>query len=72
MIKVKIENENLFLTKVANATDIVGKFPELKKEGVYLEKVGVIYFLLKQGQIFDKHCFFTKEEIDDCLELVSY
>lgn len=72
MIKVKVENEALFINNVANAIDILGKFPELKKDGVVLEKVGVIYFLLKQGQIFDKNCFFTKQEIDKYLELVSY
>lgn len=72
MIKVKVENEGLFLTNVDNAIDILGKFPELKKEGVVVEKVGVVYFLLKHGQIFDKHCFFTKQEIDEYLELVSY
>tara|TARA_Y100001960_G_scaffold270875_1_gene297308 strand:- start:67584 stop:67802 length:219 start_codon:yes stop_codon:yes gene_type:complete len=72
MIKVKVENEGLFLTNIDNAIDILGKFPELKREGVVLEKVGIVYFLLKHGQIFDKNCFFTRQEIDECLELVSY
>lgn len=72
MIKVKVENEASFLTNVPNAINIMGKFPELKREGVVLEKVGYVYFLLKHGQIFDKNCFFTKQEIDKYLELVSY
>jgi len=71
-MKVKIENENLFLKKVPKAIDIIGKFPELKKEGVLLERVGYNYFLLKHGQIFDKNCFFSKQEVDEYLELVSY